>query len=241
MLMNPPAPARRGTKFAHVQIALLVRLGKTEERGIKAAAVVVVELVGLIDNGLRVDRSAEVEAACRHAANDSRLGRQRHQVRDFFLIGDARNAFGHADAQIDDAVGIKLQRRAPRDDLSFVHLHRRDRSRACPNFAAERRVILNRECLPMVFGLGHDDTVDKDAGYFDLPRVERAALSYSLHLHNDKASGILHRHGDRQHFEGERFFFHRDVAIGIGRGAANDADIDRKCAIEKKFFAIDLD
>ena len=40
-------------KFADVQIALLVRLGKTEEGGIKAAAIVVVELIGLIDDGLR--------------------------------------------------------------------------------------------------------------------------------------------------------------------------------------------
>ena len=93
----------------------------------------------------------------------------------------------------------------------------------------------------MVFGLGHDDTVDEDARYLDLPRVERAALGYSLHLHDDKASRVLHRHGDRQHFERKRFFLHRDVAIGIRCGAANDADIDRKRAIEKKFFAIDLD
>ena len=66
-------------------------------------------------------------------------------------------------------------------------------------------------------------------------------LGDPLHLHDDKPPGISRRHGDRQHFERQRLLFHRDVAVGIGGGAANDADIDRECAIEKKFFAVDLD
>src|SRR5262245_11967138 len=93
----------------------------------------------------------------------------------------------------------------------------------------------------MMFRFGDDDTIDKDARYLHLPRVERAAFSYSLHLHDDKTPRVLHRHGDCQHFERERFFLHGDVAVRIGRSAANDADIDRKRAIKKKFFAIDLD
>ena len=86
-------------------------------------------------------------------------------------------------------------------------------------FAAVRRVILNRECLPMVLWFGHDDTVDEDTRYLDLPRIERAAFSYSLDLHDDQAAGISYRHGNRQHFKGERLLFHGDIAVGIGGGA----------------------
>ena len=68
----------------------------------------------------------------------------------------------------------------------------------------------------MMLRLGHDDTVDEDARYLDLPRVERAAFGDPLHLHDDQTAGVSHRHGDRQHFEGERLLFHGDVAVGIG-------------------------
>ena len=119
-------------ELADVQIALLVRLGEAEKGRVEAAAVIEVELIGLVDDGLRVDRGTEIEPARRHAANDPRFGRQRHQIGDLFLVGDIRDAFGHADAEIDDAVGVELERRAPRDDLSFVQFHRRDRSRRAP-------------------------------------------------------------------------------------------------------------
>ena len=138
-------------------------------------------------------------------------------------------------------LALSFERRAPGDDLSFVQFHRRDRSGARPNFAAECRIVLNRERLPVMFWLGHDDAVDEDARYLDLPRVERTAFSDPFHLHDDDAAGVARRHRDRQHFEGERLLFHRDVAVGIGGRAPNDADIDREGAIEEKFLAVDLD
>src|ERR1700752_3135849 len=61
-------------ELAHVQIALLVRLGEAEECGIGPAAVIEVELIGLIDDGLRIDGGSEIEPARRHAADDARLG-----------------------------------------------------------------------------------------------------------------------------------------------------------------------
>ena len=92
----------------------------------------------------------------------------------------------------------------------------------------------------MVFRLCDDDTIDKNAGYLDLSRVERAAFSYSLDLRDNEAARVAHGHGNRQHFECKRLLFHGNVAVGIGGGAANDADIDWQGAIEKEFLAIDL-
>ena len=60
--MRPPAGEPR-PELRHVEVALAIGLREAEERDVEPAAVVEVELVGLVDDGLRVDRRAEVEAA----------------------------------------------------------------------------------------------------------------------------------------------------------------------------------
>src|SRR5208282_6209460 len=62
-----------GPELADVEITARIDLGEAEEGHVKSAAVVEVELIRLIDHRLRVGSSAEVEAACRYAADDSRL------------------------------------------------------------------------------------------------------------------------------------------------------------------------
>src|SRR5258708_6173959 len=89
--------------------------------------------------------------------------------------------------------------------------------------------------------LGYHHAIDEDSGNFDLPRVERTALGYSLHLCNDQPVGIMYRHGDGQRFQSKRLLFHGDVSIGISGRAADNTDIDRKCAIKKKLLTFDLD
>ena len=59
------------TEFADVQIAFAVGLGEPEKGCVKATAIIEVELIGLIDDGLRVDRRSEIESACRDAADDA--------------------------------------------------------------------------------------------------------------------------------------------------------------------------
>src|SRR5215470_2074500 len=93
----------------------------------------------------------------------------------------------------------------------------------------------------MMLRLGHHHTVDENARYLDLPRVERAVVRYSFDLRDDQTAGVACRHGDRKYFEGERFLFHGDVAVGIGGRAANDADVDGECAIEKQLLTVNLD
>ena len=71
-----------------------------------------IELVGLVDDGLGVDGRAEVQAAGRHAADHAGLGGQRDQVDDALLGGHRGHALGHADAQVHHAVGPQFQRGA---------------------------------------------------------------------------------------------------------------------------------
>ena len=81
MLMKPPAPASRGPKRETLRLPCGVDLRQAEEGEVEAAAVVEVELVGLVDDRLRVGRGAEVEPAGRHAADHAGLGGQRHAGR----------------------------------------------------------------------------------------------------------------------------------------------------------------
>src|SRR5438270_1483453 len=62
-----------GAEAAHVEIAFAIRLGESEESDVEPAAVVEVELVGLVDHRLGVDGSAEVEASRRQAADHAGL------------------------------------------------------------------------------------------------------------------------------------------------------------------------
>ena len=62
-----------------------------------------------------------------------------------------------------------------------------------------------------------------------------------LHLHDDDAAGIVRGHRDRQCLQRQCFLLHRDVAVGVGRGAADDADVDREGLVHQVILAADVD
>jgi hypothetical protein len=66
----------------------------------------------------------------------------------------------------------------------------------------------------------------RHAGDLHLPWRQRAALDDALDLHDDDAAGVVRRHCQRQRFERQRLALHRDVAVGVGAGAAHERDID---------------
>jgi hypothetical protein len=93
----------------------------------------------------------------------------------------------------------------------------------------------------VVFGLfGDHHAVDQNAGDLHLTRVQRAALGNTLDLHDDDAARVPGGHGNGLRFQRQRLTFHGDVAIRVGSGAANDADVDRKALVKQVFLAVDL-
>ena len=124
MLMKPPAPASRGPNFETLSEPL-VGLREAEKREVETAAVVEVELVRLVDHRLRIGRRAKIHPARGYAADHAGLRGERNKINDLFLIGNGSNAFGHADAEIDDTVGLQFERGAARDDLSRAVFHHR--------------------------------------------------------------------------------------------------------------------
>ena len=92
----------------------------------------------------------------------------------------------------------------------------------------------------MVLGLlGDHHAVHEHAGHLDLTRVEAARLGEALDLRDHHAARVVRGHGDGQHLERQRLALHGDVALRIGGGAADDADVDREGLVEKRLLAAD--
>src|SRR5262249_14764374 len=70
------------TKARHVEIAPPVHRGEPQKGAIKPATIIEVELVGLVDDGLRIDGGSEVEAASWHATDDAWFRCHGHEVAD---------------------------------------------------------------------------------------------------------------------------------------------------------------
>ena len=85
----------------------------------------------------------------------------------------------------------------------------------------------------------HDDAIDERARDLHLPRVERPQLGDALDLHDHQPAGVVRRHRQRQRFDRQRLALHGDVAVRVGGGAANDADIDRDRLVEEILLAAD--
>ena len=137
MFMKPPAPASRGPNFDTLRLPSAVGLRESEKCKVQTATVVEVELVRLINDRLRVGRRAEAEPAGGNSADDAWLRGERKKINDPFLSGNATNALGHADAEIDDTVRLQLERGAARNHVPVGHRHDRDRGRGHPDLAGE--------------------------------------------------------------------------------------------------------
>ena len=110
------------------------------------------------------------------------------QVGDAFLRRDGGDALRHADAEIDDGVGLQLERRAAGDDLALAHLQRPQRVHGHADLAGKgRRIVLGEGLHVVLAPLGDDHAIDQDAGDLDLARVEAAALGDALDLDDDAA------------------------------------------------------
>src|SRR5215468_12053475 len=92
------------TKARHVEIAAPVDLGEPQKGAVEPPAIIEVELVGLVDDGLRIDGSTEVEARSRHTADDAWLRRHGEEIADALFGRHRGDALRHADAQVDHGI-----------------------------------------------------------------------------------------------------------------------------------------
>ena len=92
-------PADAALEGVDVDVALGVDLGEGQAGDVKAAAVVEVEHVRLVDHGLVVEAGAALVAGDRDAAEDALLDRQDELVGDALLPGDPADELADAEAR----------------------------------------------------------------------------------------------------------------------------------------------
>ena len=241
MLMKPPAPAKRGPNFETLTLPRSIGLGHAQTGHVEAAAVVEVELQALLQDGVGVERRAEVEAALGHAADDPGLGGEGDVLEQALLGRDVGDALGHADAEVDDAAQGQLHRGAPGDDLAGVERQRRARVERHSELAGEGVVVGRGVGLAVVLRLGDHDAVDQRPGDEDALRGERAGDGDALDLDDDDAVGVVRGHGGGGGVELQRLALHGGVAARVGGGGAQEGDVDREGAVEQPLLAVDLE
>ncbi len=86
------------------------------------------------------------------------------------------------------------------------------------------------------------DVVDQEAGDLDHLRMDRAALDDALHLADHGAAGIVHGLRDREILARRALMLHADIAVLVGRRAADDRDVRRGGdAVEQPVLAVQLE
>ena len=219
-----------------VDVAGAVDLRHAEERLVEPRPVVEVELVGLVDDGLRVGGGAEAQPTGRQAADRPGLDRERDEVEDALLAGHRRDLLWDADAQIHDGVDLQQHRGPTRDDLAGVERGRDGRGRVDADCARVRGVEGLRERLHVRVGGGDDDAVDEDARHADLARREHVASRDLLDLNDDDAARVLGRLRDGQGIQRGRLALHGHVAVLVGGRAAQERHIDWAARVEEVFL-----
>ncbi|VTR67822.1 conserved hypothetical protein [Desulfosarcina cetonica] len=232
-------PGKARPKTAHVDVALGVGFSHAQKGDVEPAAVVEIELIVLRDQGVDVDARAEIQPAHGKPADDARLRRQGAVFQNPLFIGHPRDPFGHADAQVDDAVGLEFEGGAPGDDLAAVQGQRRHPLHGHPVFATESRAVGLTKGLPMVFGLGHDHAIHQNAGDDHLTGIERSPVGQPFDLYDHHSAGVAGGLGHAQGVEDHGLLFHGDIAVRIRRGAAQESHMDGKGFIEEVILPVD--
>ena len=70
--------------------------------------------------------------------------------------------------------------------------------------------------------------------------MKRSGPRDPLDLHDHHAARVLDRHRHGEIVEVERLALRGDVAVRVGRGAAQEGDVEREAAVEQPLLAVDL-
>ena len=139
-----------------------------------------------------------------------------------------------------NAAQRQFESTSARDELALVKRRSRNTVRADTDLAGVGGVVGGSVRLSVRAFRGEYHAVDQYARNHDSPGVKRPARGDPLHLGDNEPVRVSCGHRGRLCIEHERLALHRDVAVGIGRGTANQRHIDRKRLVEKPLLAIDV-
>ena len=227
------------TKTADVDVAVLVDLGKREERQIQSAPVIEVELIGLIDHGHVIGRRARLNAHRRGAADEALFIGQDDAVEDVFLGRDHRQAGGNPGPDIADGRREELEGGPPSNDLPRPEGKGRHFGEWNAELSRERRAV--RREVRLDLGRVDNDEIDENPRNLHLLWRKRLPSGQALDLHHHDTAGAPRRLRHGHHLSEDRLLFHGHVPILIGRGPSEEAHVDVKGLVEHPFAAADRD
>ena len=188
-----------------------------------------VEYVGHLQFRFGIDSSPHIEARQGDAADDARIGRQGQARPEALFSGDRADDFRDADTQVHNVAFFQFHRRPAGTDFAVVQRMRWQGLDGLAPFAAQfRPVAVGRKALDVVLRPRHDDVIDEEMVDLHEPRIEAAPGHDVFDLDDDDAAGIMRRFGHFQLFTDHSFALEGNVAVLIGQGATDEADLDGK-------------
>src|SRR5215475_2978784 len=234
---EPADPDDFVSEAADVDAALAVDLDEGQKRQIEASAIVEVELVRLIHYGVVILCRSRIGARQWSATHEALLVGEHDPVDDTLFCRDRSDPRRYAGTEIADRARGEFHSCSAGHDLAMAEWKRLDGGQRASELARIARAAIRRVGLPL--GRIDYNVIDDDPGNLDGARRQNTVLCDPLDLHDHdtaSASGCL-RHG--QHFAGDRFLLHADVAVFIGRRAPQDRDVEFQGFEAQPLFAID--
>ncbi|MNS72185.1 hypothetical protein D3C72_1055860 [compost metagenome] len=238
-------------KLAHVDVAVAVEFGQTEDGQVDAAALVEIELRRLVHHRLRIGRGAKAESVSRRAADGARLDGER-KAAESGLVRQRSHRRRHAHAKVDHArrAARQFHHRTALHDGACVErarghrcLVRLDRGRsglALPGCHVGRVVGLGEGHLVVGRVVADHHVIDQDAGHVD-GLQDLMVIDQAFHLRDHDAARVVRGLRHRQQLMVEGFAMGAEVAAGVGRGAADQRAVDREARVEQVFVAAEVD
>ena len=231
------------SKAGDIDVSDCIRLCKAEVADIQAAAVIEIELIGLIDIGLGIEGAAETEAAAGDSADRAALDCQGHLVRHAFFSRDCGDPLRNADSKVDRAVLFELERRTAADDLLRIQnlgLKGIDGLSLVACISGIVRAVQTLQ-LSGIICRNLYNIVDIDAGNLDKLGIQLAGLNDLLDLDNDNAAVVVNSHSLSGSIQRSNLLLHGHIALLVCVGAADEGDIHGKAGIEQLLFTLELD
>ena len=195
----------------------------------------------MVQNGHGVGGGAELGAAVRHAGNAAGLHGQGHLVGDALLGGHVGDLLRRAGAQVDDGVLGQLHGRAAGQDLLGVQGNGRNGVHGDAELAGQGAVVGHAQALHVVLNRAYHNGIHIDTGNFHQLGVQRTALDDLLHLDDDLAAGVLGGLGLGGDVQGADLTVDGAVAVLVGIGAPEEADVDGEALVQQALLTLDLD
>ena len=194
----------------------------------------------MVQNGHGVGRSAELGAAVRHTSDAAGLNGQNQLIGDALLSADVGDLLGSTGAQVDDGVLGQLHGRAAGQNLLGVQGDGGDGVHGDAELAGQGAVIGHAQALHVVLNRAYHNGIHIDTGNFHQLGVQRTALDDLLHLDDDLAAGVLGGLGLGGDVQGADLAVNGAVAVLIGIGAAEEADVDGEALVQQALLALDV-